>query len=122
MGGFRFLGPNYTIQSLRSEIMCKCMGYKGEISEELEQKLVRNPEKRLTKFPVPRHGAHIGDNMHYKIISKSEDPDFEGERQRFRQRKEKQRQERMRQSGYDTWTPWDGKSLESIATRDNSKI
>lgn len=119
MGGFRLLGPNYTIQSLRSEVMCKCMGFKGEITEELELKLVNNPEKRLTKFPVPRHGTHIGDNMHYEVISKSEDPEFEGERQRFREEKKKREQERMLQSGYDTWTPWDGKSLDSIATRDN---
>lgn len=118
MGGFRLLGPNYTIQSLRSPIMCKCPGFKDEITEELEQELINNPEKELIEFPLLTNGVHIGDNMNYRIISKSEDPDFEGERQRFRERKEKRRQERMRQSGYDTWTPWDGKSLESIATRE----
>ena len=113
MGGFRLLGPNYTIQSLPSEVMCKCMGFKGEINEEQEQKLVNNPEKRLSKFPVPRNGAHIGDNMHYKVIHKSEDNGFVAERERFRNNKAKQKKR------YNTWkSPWDGLTLESIATRE----
>lgn len=118
MGGFRLLGPNYTIQSLPSEIMCKCPGYTGEISEKTETELVNKTEKVLNhNFPFPKN-AHIGYNMHYKVIHQSEDDGFIAERQRFREKKDEKERRRIRQLGFDNWTPWDGRTLESIATRD----
>lgn len=120
MGGFRLLGPNYTIQSLREHVMCKCMGYKGEISEDIERELVSNPTHELPLHIKSTFGsAHTGDNLFYKVIHKDEDENFEKERERFRERKQRLKQERLKQMGYDNWTPWDGKSLESIATRNS---
>jgi hypothetical protein len=96
------------------------MGYKGEISQEVEKILVNDPEKKLKRSLISTKNAHLGENMHYKVISKSEDDDFEGERERFRARKEEQKRKRLARMGYDNWTPWDGKSLESVATRETS--
>lgn len=118
MGGFRLLGPNYTIQSLPEKVMCKCMGYKDEISEEIERELVSNPTKELPSHIKSTFGSkHVGDNLFYKVIHKMEDADFEKERERFREKKEKLEKKRISRMGYDNWTPWDGKTLESIATR-----
>lgn len=119
MGGFRLLGPNYTIQSLRGEIMCKCPGYKGEISEELETHLVNNVGKPLDKALIKgKGGAHFGENLHYKVIPRSDDEDFDGERERLRARKAEKQKHRREKQVYDNFTPWDGKSLESVATRE----
>jgi hypothetical protein len=119
MGGFRLLGPNYTIQSLPEKFRCKCMGYKGEISEKIEQELVSNPTKELPLHLKCIFGsAHIGDNLLYKIIHKHEDEHFEQERERLREKKEKLERNRLSRMGYDNWTPWDGKSLHSVATRE----
>lgn len=121
MGGFRLLGPNYTIQSLPAKERCKCMGYKGVISEETEEILVSLPTKELPPYLVSTFGSkHVGDNLLYKVISKDEDVQFENERKRFRESKQRLKQERMKQMEYDNWTPWDGKSLESVATRSPS--
>lgn len=122
MGGFRLLGPNYTIQSLPEEFRCKCMGYKGVINEETEQELVSNPTKKLvldSKWKLTFGSKHIGDNLCYNVIHRDEDEHFEKERERFREKKQRLKQERLKQMGYDNWTPWDGKSLESIATRNS---
>lgn len=118
MGGFRLLGPNYTIQSLRTEVMCKCPGYKGEISQEVETILVNNPEQELDESLISTGGAHLGLTMRYKVIPKSEDDDFEGERERFRAKNEEKKRKRLAKMAIDNWTPWDGKSLESVATRE----
>lgn len=119
MGGFRLLGPNYTIQNLHGEIMCKCPGYKGEISEELETHLVNDVGKPLDKALIKgKGGAHFGENLYYKVISKSEDEDFDGERERFKARKAEKKQKRLEKQAEIDWTPWDGKSLESVATRE----
>lgn len=112
--------PNYTIQSLPEEFRCKCTGYKGVINEETEQELVSNPTKKLdldSKWKLTFGSKHIGDNLFYKIIHRDEDENFDKERKRFQERQERLRKEHLAQMGYDDWTPWDGKSLESIATR-----
>ncbi len=118
MGGFRLLGPNYTIQNLPGKIMCKCPGYKGEISEELETYLVNNVDKPLDKALISTKDAHIGENLHYKLIHKSEDEDFDGERERFRARRAEKQKQRLEKQVIDNWTPWDGKSLESVSARE----
>lgn len=114
MGGFRLLGPNYTIQSLPSKEMCKCMGYKGEISMEVETTLVNDSEKKLKQLPFSKENVHLGDNMYYKAIHISEDDNFIQERERFRKKKQRE----FNQLDVEMWTPWDGKSLESMATRE----
>jgi hypothetical protein len=119
MGGFRLLGPNYTIQSLPGEFTCKCIGYRGEISEKIEQELVFNSTKELPLHLKSTFGsAHIGDNLLYKIIHKDEDENFEQERQRLREKKEIIERKRLSRMGYDNWSPCDGKSLTSVATRE----
>lgn len=122
MGGFRLLGPNYTIQSLPTEITCKCPGYKGEISEEIETILVNNPEKKLDKSLIKSGNAHLGLTMHYKIISREEDEDFDKEREKLRKRKEEKQAKIRKKIEFDNWTPWDGKSLESINPREMEPV
>lgn len=119
MGGFRLLGPNYTIQSLRTEVMCKCMGYKGQVSEEVENILVNHPEKKLDPTLINSKSAHLGETMCYKVIHRSEDPDFDKEREQFKAKKKAKAKKRV---DYENWTPWDGKSLESISTREMEPI
>lgn len=121
MGGFRLLGPNYTIQSLPEKDRCKCMGYKGEISEITEEELVSNSSKELPYNLKSTFGsAHVGDNLFYEVIHRDEDENFEKEREQFREKKEKQKRKHLSRMEFDNWTPWDGKSLQSIATRDTS--
>lgn len=122
MGGFRLLGPNYTIQSLPAKYKCKCMGYIGEINEDTEQELVNNPTKTLPLYlqELLKKKAHIGDNLLYRVISREEDKDFEGARERFKKKQQRIQRERQAEMDYDNWTPWDGKSLESVSTREMS--
>jgi len=77
MGGFRFQGPNYRIESLPSYPMCRCMGFHGQISEAIETMLVNKPDKMLVLTELPQYlqeemsKHHLGNTMRYELIHKS---------------------------------------------------
>lgn len=74
MGGFRLQGPNYRIESMPSSRMCRCTGYSGVISKEVEEMLVNKHDKWLELSELPQElqlnmkGVHLGDTMAYEVI------------------------------------------------------
>lgn len=77
MGGFRLQGPNYRFVSLPSTSRCRCMGYSGTITEEIEAMLVKKHDKWLELYELPVElreemiKVHLGDNMSYDVIHNS---------------------------------------------------
>lgn len=77
MGGFRFQGPNYRIESLPSYPMCRCIGYQGQIDEAVEKLLVEKQNKSLVLSELPQDlqdkmaTSHLGNTMAYEVIHKS---------------------------------------------------
>src|SRR5690349_16250471 len=77
MGGFKFIGPNYTIQNeiqIGDDRICRCVGYTGEISEEIEKYFLNKSEKTLNIEELPDTDLietlqyfHLGDQMKYII-------------------------------------------------------
>jgi hypothetical protein len=80
MGGFRLQGPNYKIISLPSTdgTMCKCMGYRGMIDEDIETMLVEKEDKTLILYELPLEvqfklrKSHLGENMMYRVEQNTE--------------------------------------------------
>lgn len=73
MGGFTLRGPRHTIRST-APYKCRCMGYIGTISGELEESLMRKEEKILILEELPEElrtemkMSHLSEDMRYEVI------------------------------------------------------
>lgn len=81
MGGFTLIGPSYTFKSLAG-MRCRCTGYTGKISADIEKTLVSQEQQYLdlSIFPedvrenMMKH--HLGNNFNYtatKRLTKEEE-------------------------------------------------
>jgi hypothetical protein len=77
MGGFRLQGPNYRFVSMPSSVKCRCTGYSGNITAEVEVMLLNKHDKwlELSQLPLELRDEmtkhHLGTNMSYDIIHRS---------------------------------------------------
>lgn len=79
MGGFEFQGPNYTIENVyipitdKHVVRCRCSGYEGTISEEVEKLLIEKADKILVVSELPLDlqekikDYHLGEIMEYTV-------------------------------------------------------
>jgi hypothetical protein len=73
MGGFTLVGPTYTIKSTGVS-MCRCTGFRGDITEDIETLLVNQDNPYLDVAMLPQElqenmmKSHIGNSLHYKVV------------------------------------------------------
>lgn len=73
MGGFTLIGPHYTFENKPNAVKCRCLGYTGTISGEVENALLLDKDKLLDLEKLPdellllMEGYHLGEEMHYVI-------------------------------------------------------
>ena len=78
MGGFTLIGPSYVFQNLpqHQQEQCRCLGFNGEISRQVEDILLNNRDQTLRLEDLPDdeyellerlENTHLGTEMRYSI-------------------------------------------------------
>ena len=73
MGGFTLVGPNFTFQNLPNKVRCRCLGFTSNISQDVEDMLLKDEEKILKVSNLPdslvaqMENFHLGDERHYDV-------------------------------------------------------
>ena len=75
MGGFKFIGPNYTfenISNMSNTSNCRCLGYTGTISHQVENYLLQDTQLDIENLPDDElaeklQSYHLGENLHYTV-------------------------------------------------------
>ena len=76
MGGFVFIGSEYTFSNVKNKrnTLCNCKGFRGTISDIVQKQLLENKKRILNIFDLKDEiliekltNIHIGDEMEYEI-------------------------------------------------------
>lgn len=73
MGGFTLEGPTYRFRSLPDSFRCRCTGFKGRITSDIEAVLRNKEDKKLSLSDLPEDMQsdmlkhHLGENFYYTV-------------------------------------------------------
>lgn len=77
MGGFKLYGPDYEIQNIKvpGAPACRCPGYSGHITKELETFFINQPVKKITGVDLEKllntTSLHVDYINEYTVTARS---------------------------------------------------